>query len=76
MTAEKKSDPAPKSAVQGTTRVPSTTRKTWTPKTPVDVVLDQIAKQEKRVAQLQQALDTEKASLAKLLQARKVLEST
>lgn len=52
-----------------------TTRKTWRPKTPVEVVLDQIHKQEKKVAELQQDLDREKTSLNKLLQAKKVLES-
>jgi hypothetical protein len=38
-------------------------------------VLDQIRKQEKKVAALQQELDTEKAMLGKLLQAKKVLEA-
>jgi hypothetical protein len=37
--------------------------------------LDQIRKQEKRVAEMQQVLDLEKTSLNKLLQAKKVLES-
>lgn len=50
-------------------------RKSWTPKTPVDVVLEQIAKQEKKVAGLQKELETEKNSLTKLLQAKKVLEA-
>ena len=51
-------------------------RKAWVPRTPVDVILDQINKQEKRVAELQIELDAEKAMLAKLLQAKKLLEST
>lgn len=50
-------------------------RKSWTPKTPVDVVLEQIAKQEKKVAGLQKELEAEKNSLTKLLQAKKVLEA-
>lgn len=51
-------------------------RKPWKKKTTVEVVLDQIGKQEKRVAELQKQLDAEKATLSKLLQAKKVLEST
>jgi hypothetical protein len=50
-------------------------RKSWTPKTPVDVVLEQIAKQEKKVVGLQKELEAEKSSLTKLLQAKKVLEA-
>ena len=73
MTPEKKTDPALKSAGQ---RPSSTTRKTWTPKSPVEVILDQIGKQEKKVTELQHALDTEKSMLNKLLQAKKVLEAT
>jgi hypothetical protein len=53
----------------------ATTRKTWVAKTPVDVVLEQIAKQEKRVAVLQKELDTEKVQLGKLQKAKAVLEA-
>lgn len=72
MTAEKKPDTVPKpqpTAVAGS-------RKAWTPRTPVDVILDQIGKQEKKVAELSKELDTEKSMLNKLLQAKKLLEST
>lgn len=74
MTPEKKAEPGPKPPSQA---APATTgtRKSWTPKSPIDVVLDQIRKQEKKVGELQQELDTEKATLNKLLQAKKVLES-
>ena len=51
-------------------------RRSWTPKSPVEVVLDQIAKQEKKVAELQRDLEAEKVTLNKLLQAKKVLEAT
>jgi hypothetical protein len=51
-------------------------RKPWKKKTTVEVVLDQIGKQEKKVAELQKELDAEKTTLSKLLQAKKVLEST
>ena len=71
MTPEKKADQSQKSSAAAT----GSGRKPWTPKSPVDVVLDQIAKQEKKVAELQKELDAEKSMLTKLLQARKVLES-
>jgi hypothetical protein len=51
-------------------------RRSWTPRSPVEVVLDQIAKQEKKVVELQHDLDAEKVTLNKLLQAKKVLEAT
>jgi len=73
MTAEKKTEAAAKPTASQAT---STGRKPWTPKSPVQVVLDQIARQEKKVAQLQRELDTEKAAFNKLLQAKKVLEAT
>jgi len=74
VTPEKKAEPGPKPLSQAAPASPGT-RKAWTPKSPIDVVLDQIRKQEKKVAELQQELDGEKATLNKLLQAKKVLES-
>ena len=71
MTPEKKIDQAPKPAAGAT----EGGRKPWTPKTPVEVVLEQIGKQEKKVADLQMELDAEKSMLTKLLQAKKVLEA-
>ena len=53
----------------------ATARKAWVPRTPVDVVLDQIGKQEKRVAAMQKELDLEKTQLAKLQKAKAVLEA-
>jgi len=73
MTAEKKTEPGSKASAIA---APSTGRKPWVPKSTVEVVLDQIAKQEKKVAELQRELDTEKTTLTKLLQAKKVLEAT
>ncbi len=72
MIPEKKTDQAPKSSASAT----AGGRKPWTPRSPVDVVLDQIGKQEKKVAELQIELDAEKSMLTKLLQAKKLLEST
>lgn len=50
-------------------------RKAWIPKTPVDVVLEQIGKQEKRVATLQKELDQEKTLLVKLAKAKAALDA-
>jgi hypothetical protein len=72
MTPEKKTDLAPKPSVAAT----QGGRKAWTPKSPIEVVLEQIAKQEKRVGDLQTEIDAEKSMLTKLLQAKKILEST
>lgn len=72
MSADKKQPTAP-------TPAPATagagTRKAWVPKTPVDVVLEQIGKQEKRVATLQKELDQEKVLLVKLAKAKAALEA-
>jgi hypothetical protein len=58
-----------------TTAAPSTGRKPWVKKTPVDVVLEQIGKQEQKVADMREAITHEERELAKLQQAKKVLES-
>jgi len=59
------------------TGAPTTsTRKAWVKKTPVDVVLEQIAKQEDRVNDLREELKKEDRELQKLQQAKKVLEAS
>lgn len=73
MTADKKTESGAKAPASAAT---SAGRKPWTPKSPVEVILDQITKQGKKVSQLQQELDAEKTTLNKLLQAKKVLEAT
>ena len=50
-------------------------RKAWVKKTPVEVVLEQIGKQEEKVAGMREELAQEERELAKLQQARKVLEA-
>jgi hypothetical protein len=55
---------------------PTTKRKGWTPKTPVEVVLQQIARQEKKVGELRDELKKEEASLTRLQQAKRVLEAS
>ena len=59
-----------------TTTGSTTGRKPWIKKTPVEVVLEQIDKQEQKVSEMRQAITKEERELAKLQQARKVLEST
>jgi hypothetical protein len=72
MTADKKTEPGAKAAASA---AGTGTRKAWAPRSPVEVVLEQIGKQEKKVTELQRELDTEKSMLTKLLQAKKVLEA-
>lgn len=51
-------------------------RKPWVKKTPVEVVLEQIGKQEEKVNDLRNDLKREERELQKLQQAKKVLEAT
>ena len=51
-------------------------RKPWIKKTPVEVVLEQIAKQETKVNNMREDLKKEERELQKLQQAKKVLEAT
>jgi hypothetical protein len=66
---------APAARQTGTTTSTSTGRKPWVKKTPVEVVLEQIHKQEQKVAEMREAISHEERELAKLQQAKKVLES-
>ena len=52
-----------------------TGRKAWVKKTPVEIVLEQIGKQEEKVAGMREELAHEERELSKLEQARKVLEA-
>lgn len=54
---------------------PAQVRKPWIKKTPVEVVLEQIGKQEEKVAEMRKELALEERELGKLQQARKVLEA-
>lgn len=54
----------------------TTGRKPWIRKSPVDIVLDQIRKQEQRVADLQEELDREKRNLEKMQKAKDLFETT
>jgi hypothetical protein len=57
------------------TAASDTGRKAWVKKTPVEIVLEQIGKQETKVAEMRKELAQEERELAKLQQARKVLEA-
>ncbi len=72
---------APKPTETGPPRPPASPpaqaagRKPWKKKTSVEVVLEQIGKQEKKVAEMERALAQERRELEKLQAARKVLEA-
>ena len=78
-----KTSPAPAQATvagaatgaRSTAASTATSRKPWIKKTPVEVVLEQLDKQEQRVAGMREELAHEERELAKLQQARKVLEA-
>jgi hypothetical protein len=63
-------------AVTKSAPVAQSGRKSWVKKTPVEVVLEQITKQEEKVAVLREELAQEERELGKLQQARKILEAT
>ena len=76
MTAQKT---APTKTPAVTTAAPATStstssRKLWIKKTPVEIVLEQIGKQEEKVAEMRKELAREERELTKLQQAKKVLE--
>lgn len=68
--------PAPPAPSTQTGTEGKTGRKPWVKKTPVEVVLEQIGKQEEKVSDLREELKKEERELAKLQQAKKVLEAT
>jgi len=51
-------------------------RKPWVKKSPVDIVIEQVTKQEEKVSAMRTELQREERELAKLQQARKVLETS
>jgi len=65
----------PAKAATTTAAAPTTTRKAWIKKTPVEVVLKQIGKQEEKVAGMRAELTREERELAKLQKAKAVLEA-
>jgi len=53
---------------------PASGRKPWVKKTPKEVFIEQIEKQEQRVAEMREALAVEEQELQQLQEARKILE--
>ena len=66
----------PEAAPEPSAHTPSSGRKPWIKRTPIEVVLEQIGKQEQRVAGMREELAKEERELKKLQQAKNVLEST
>lgn len=66
-----KSQPAPPRAEAG-----KKVRSGWVKKTPAEVVLEQIAKQEKKVNELRETLKQEEATLQKLSRAKAIFETS
>ena len=77
MTAQKTAAPAaqPAATRAATTSTNTGSRKPWVKRTPVEVVLEQIGKQEEKVAGMRKELAREERELSKLQQAKKVLEA-
>jgi hypothetical protein len=77
MTAQKTGPAAtPTAATTAPSASTSTSsRKPWVKKTPVEIVLEQIGKQEEKVAGMRKDLAREERELSKLQQAKKVLEA-
>ena len=73
MTAQTTGSATTKAAAPAATSTPS--RKAWIKKTPADIVLEQIGKQEEKVVEMRKELAREEKELAKLQQAKKVLEA-
>ncbi len=73
MNAQKTASATTQAAAPAATSTSS--RKSWVKKTPVEIVLEQIGKQEEKVVEMRTELAREERELAKLQQARKVLEA-
>lgn len=75
MTPERKTETSGTKSPVPSPGSPAAARKAWKPKTPLEVMLDQIQKQEDKVAGIKEHLAHEEKSLSKLLQVKKLLES-
>jgi hypothetical protein len=74
MTAQKTGSNATQVATSSATSTSG--RKAWIKKTPLEIVLEQVDKQEEKVVEMREELAREERELAKLQQARTILEST
>jgi len=76
MTAKKQGQPAIGSSQQGaTTGSGGEKRKSWIKKTPVEIILEQVAKQEEKVVALRKELAKEEGELKKMQDATKLLQA-
>lgn len=76
MIASRQPDPARSTNTAAPAARKAAERKPWKKKTPVEVVLDQINRLRDEVAAQEEALKQAKRQLAKLDEARKVLEAS
>ncbi len=74
MTAQKQGE-APASSKPQPSHVATSARKSWIRRGPVEIVLEQIGKQERKVNEMREDLKKEERELQKLQQAKKVLEA-
>ena len=76
MTAQKKNQPESGGSQAGATGASgSEKRKPWIKKTPVEIILEQVAKQEEKVAELRKELAKEEGELRKMQDATKLLQA-
>jgi hypothetical protein len=78
MTVQKKEPAQPggsASAGTATTESSSSKRKPWIKRTPVEIILEQVEKQEQKVADLRKELAKEEAELKKMQDATKLLSA-
>jgi hypothetical protein len=75
MTAERKQDLTSSGKPPTSASHTKESLKPWVKKTPVEVVLEQITKQEEKVSDMREQLKKEERELQKLQQAKKVLEA-
>jgi hypothetical protein len=73
MTAQKKDETGGKQG--GATGESSEKRKPWIKKTPIEIILEQVAKQEEKVAALRKELAKEEGELKKMQDATKLLQA-
>jgi hypothetical protein len=73
MTAQKKDETGGKQG--GATGESGVKRKPWIKRTPVEIILEQVAKQEEKVAALRKELTKEEGELKKMQDATKLLQA-
>jgi hypothetical protein len=74
MTAQKKGAPEGGAAPQGAaSQSADAKRKPWIKKTPVEIILEQVAKQKEKVEEMRKDLQKEEGELKKMQEATKLL---